>query len=65
MSHFVECVGGRMVLPVLSVRFATRETLRGQEAATAADTHQKKKSFTYGAGALVEKTLGFSNQLVA
>ena len=31
MSHFVECVGGRMVLPVLSVRFATRETLRGQE----------------------------------
>jgi hypothetical protein len=39
--------------------------LRGQEAATAADTRQKKKSFTYGGGALVEETLGFSNQLVA
>jgi hypothetical protein len=41
------------------------ETLRGQEAATAADTRQKKKSFTYGGGALLEETLGFSNQLVA
>ena len=50
---------------VLSVRFATRETLRGQEAATAADTRQKKKSFTYGGGVLVEETLGFSNPLVA
>jgi hypothetical protein len=36
-----------------------------RKAATASDTHQKKESFTYGGGALVEETLGFSNQLVA
>jgi hypothetical protein len=63
MFHFVECVGGRVVLPVLSVRFVTRETLRGQEAATAADTRQKKKALFTAAALLSKKRVDFQTSL--
>ena len=58
----VSAEGGRAVLPVLSVRFATRETLRSQQAVTAADTRQKKKSLT---GVIAESVLKRTLSVVA